>query len=99
MNLPHTPNAKRVAAGKVNRAKRKGLTEAGVERLRQAALANGPWKHSTGPRTAAGKARAAANSMARQKGPESARAAEREVAALRAMFDAMLGGYPVPADG
>lgn len=84
-----TPNPKRVAAGKRNRALRKGLTPDGVERLRQAALACRPWEMSTGPRTAAGKARAAANGLARAKGPESVRGAHREVAELRGLFARM----------
>ncbi len=36
-------------------------------RLRQTALANQPWRYSTGPRTAAGKARSAANGRVTQK--------------------------------
>jgi hypothetical protein len=47
-----------VAAGRLNRLKRKGLTPAGAARLSQAARDRKPWEHSTGPRTAAGKARA-----------------------------------------
>lgn len=46
----------RQLAGRMNRAKRKGLTPEGREALRQAAIANRPWEHSTGPRTLAGKA-------------------------------------------
>ena len=53
---PAGPNPRRVAAGRLNRAKCQGLTEAGRQRLREAALANRPWQFSTGPRTAAGKA-------------------------------------------
>lgn len=37
------------------------LTSAGRERLRAAAHRNQPWKHSTGPRTAAGKGRSRMN--------------------------------------
>jgi len=37
------------------------LTDAGRERLRQAALRNRPWLQSTGPRTEAGKRRVAQN--------------------------------------
>jgi len=36
------------------------------ERYRQAALVNKPWLHTTGPKTAAGKARSAANNQQRQ---------------------------------
>lgn len=63
--MPERPNGvpspRRVAAGRRNRRKRKGLTEAGRARLRKAAVANQPWQHSTGPRTAAGRARSALN--------------------------------------
>jgi len=41
-----------------------GLTPEGRRRLQEAALANRPWEHSTGPRTAEGKARSAANGLA-----------------------------------
>ena len=63
----------RQVAGRLNRAKRKGLTPAGQRRLKEAAIANRPWQHSTGPRTAAGKARTAANGKRRQKGELSVR--------------------------
>jgi hypothetical protein len=43
-----------------------GLTPEGRHRLREAALANRPWEHATGPRTAEGKARSAANGLAGQ---------------------------------
>src|SRR5450631_2840819 len=55
------PNPRRVAAGKRNRAKRKGLTPAGRQRLQEAALLHQPWLHSAGPRTSEGKAQAAQN--------------------------------------
>jgi hypothetical protein len=73
--LTSTPakNPKRVEAGKRNRTKGKGLTPAGRERLRQAALRHRPWTHSTGPRTAAGKAQAVLNGKRRQLGSCSVR--------------------------
>src|SRR5947208_11561912 len=80
---PHTKNPKRVAAGKQNRMKRKGLTPEGRERLRQAALENQPWLRATGPRTAEGKARSAENSRVRQLGPRSIRQVRRELGELR----------------
>ena len=64
----HVPNPRRVAAGKANQRKWKGHTEAGLLRLREAALRIKPWLQATGPRTAEGKARAALNGKARQKG-------------------------------
>jgi len=42
-------------------------------RLRETARRNQPWRFSTGPRTAEGKARAAHNGRARQMGPHSVR--------------------------
>jgi hypothetical protein len=77
-----TPNPKRVAAGKLNRQKWRGLTPEGRERLRQAALANQPWQHSTGPRTAAGKVKAAANGKRRQASEHSVREVRRSLAEL-----------------
>jgi hypothetical protein len=62
-----------VAAGRLNRRKRGPLTPEGRERLRQAALAKQPWQHSTGPRTAAGKVKAAANGKRRQTSEHSVR--------------------------
>src|SRR5262245_57031787 len=73
MPSPSTPSPKRVAAGRLNRLKRGPLTAAGRERLRQSALEHQPWLRSTGPRSPAGKARAAANAKVRQKGPLSVR--------------------------
>jgi hypothetical protein len=82
----HQPNPKRVAAGKLNRSKRKGLTPQGRERLREAALANRPWVFSTGPRTPEGKARVAQNGKASQKGPVSVRQLRAQLAGLRGLL-------------
>jgi hypothetical protein len=48
--------------------------------LRAAALANKPWRFSTGPRTAAGKQKVAANGKRRQKGSSSVRERRQQVA-------------------
>ena len=85
----HTPNPRRVAAGRRNRAKRRGLSEAGRQRLREAAIANQPWLHSTGPRTPQGKAIAAANGSWRQKGQHSTRELQAEVADAVGLMDAL----------
>jgi hypothetical protein len=61
---------------------RSGFSSAGLERLRQAALANRPWEHSTGPRTPEGKARAARNARVLQKGRQSVRELRADIAAL-----------------
>jgi hypothetical protein len=83
------PNPKRVAAGKLNWAKRKGLTPEGRERLRRAAQINQPWLFSTGPRTNAGKATAAANGKKRQLGLLSARELKADLRQLRIMVKDM----------
>lgn len=84
-----TPNPKRVAAGRLNQAKRKGLTDEGRERLRRAAHANKPWLLSTGPRTFTGKATAAANGKKRQLGLLSVRELKTDLRKLRAMLSDM----------
>ena len=83
------PNPRRVAAGTLNRAKRKGLTPAGREQLRQAALRNQPWRFATGPRTATGKVVAARNGKKRQLGLVSLRELKAELADLRALAGEM----------
>jgi hypothetical protein len=53
-------NPRRAAAGKRNRALRKGLTEEGRRRLQEAARRNQPWKYSRGrkrPRARLGRPR------------------------------------------
>jgi hypothetical protein len=85
-----SPNPRRVAAGRLNREKRGPLTPEGRERLRQAALAGRPWLHSTGPKSAAGKARVAQNGRSGQAGELSARAVRREFAALAGLVADMV---------
>src|SRR5262245_66173201 len=70
---PPCPDPRRAAAARANRAKRRGLTPEGRRRLREAALANKPWEHSTGPRTPEGKLQAVRNGKTRQRGPVSTR--------------------------
>lgn len=91
---PAVPNPKRVAAGRLNRAKRKGLTDEGRERLRRAAHAHKPWLSSTGPRTLAGKATAAANGKKRQLGLLSVREMKADLRKLRAMLRDMAESRP-----
>jgi len=78
-----------VLAGCLNRKKRGELTPEGREKLRQTALRNEPWRFSTGPKTANGKATVAQNGRARQKGPTSVRAARTEARAVRDLIHAM----------
>ena len=82
-------NPKRVAAGRLNWAKRKGLTPDGRERLRRAASMTRPWLFSTGPRTLTGKATAAANGKKRQLGLLSIRELKADLKKLRAMMKEM----------
>lgn len=75
------------------------LTPEGRERLRRAALANRPWEHSTGPRTAAGKATAAGNATRLQKGEKSVRQLRTELADVESMVRAMLESRRLASSG
>ena len=70
---PPARSPARVIAGRRNQLKSRGLTAEGRERIRQSVRVHRPWLFSTGPRTAAGKLRAAANGRLRQKGEQSRR--------------------------
>ena len=91
----------RSAAGKANRARRKGLTPEGRDRLRRAALAARPWEYATGPTSPAGKAQAALNGKARQVGPVSVREVRAALADVRALARDMAAarGLAAPNDG
>ena len=82
-------NPKRVAAGKLNRAKRGPLSAASRARLRAAALRSRPWLRSTGPKSAAGKAISAANGRARQTDALSVRQVRALLAGLSPFLTAM----------
>ena len=84
------PNPRRVAAGRRNRLKWKGLTDAGHERLRQAALRIKPWTRSTGPKTPEGKARTARNGCWRQRNDLSERAICAAVAEVNDIIDRLV---------
>lgn len=86
------PPPLRVEAGPRNREKRLGLSDAGRERLRQAPLAGRAWEHSTGPRTAEGKARSADDGKLLQKGPMSVRERRAEAAGFRALIGPLRAG-------
>ena len=87
------PNPRRVAAGKANRRRRRPLTAAGRERLRGAALQQRPWEHSTGPRSAAGKAQAVRNGKRRQVVPRSVREMRADLRAVRCLIQTMAEVY------
>ena len=57
------PTQRQIEAYRRNWAKHGPITPAGRERLRQAALRDRPWEHSTGPRTPAGKAKSRENAL------------------------------------
>jgi hypothetical protein len=85
----HQPNPARVAAGRLNRTKRKGITPEGRERLRRGALANKPWLLATGPKTEVGKAKVARNGKKRQIGPRSVREVRADLKAVRELVHQM----------
>jgi hypothetical protein len=87
-----------VAAGKLNRRKRGPFTAAGLERLRQAALANRPWERSTGPRTAVGKAVAARNGKSRQRGECSEREVRRSLGEVTGLIGDLVAGRRLVAE-
>jgi hypothetical protein len=86
---PTPPDPRRSAIAKQNRAKRKGLTAEGRERLRQSALKHQPWRFSTGPRTPEGKAKMAANAKRLQKGPRSVLEIRTDLADIRNLLREM----------
>jgi len=77
-------NPRRVAAGRLNRMKRKGVTEEGRRKMREAALKYRPWQYSTGPRTRKGKAKVAENGRYRQRARMTTRAIRAEIRQARA---------------
>ena len=85
----HVSNPRRVAAGRRNQAKRRGLSPEGRERLRAAALRHKPWQHSTGPKTPAGKAQAALNGKKRQRGLLSVREIKADLEDYQALLTEM----------
>lgn len=75
-------NTSPTAAGKQGQARRGPWTVEQRERVRQAAFRNKPWLKSTGPRTVAGKKKAAAN------GPNHRKKRKRSPQAQAAVADA-----------
>ena len=69
--------------------RRRKHTPDGLARLRAAALANQPWRFSTGPRTPEGKAKVAENGRKHRKGPISVRERRRQVAAIRRSLEVL----------
>jgi len=98
MPNPPSPSLRRVAAGRLNRQKRGPLTDAGRERLRQAALERQLWRRSTGPRTAEGKLRSAANGKLRQRGELSIRGVRASLAAEVGLLSDMVAARKLVAE-
>ena len=99
----HTPtdgirNQRRAEANRRNRQKRKGLSPAGREKLRQSALKHQPWRFSTGPRTPEGKAKVALNGKKRQKGPKSVREVRSEMSGLNDLLAQMAASRSAMGD-
>ncbi|MEX2216523.1 MAG: hypothetical protein WD768_20590 [Phycisphaeraceae bacterium] len=68
--------------------RRNKVTPEGRQKLRETALKHRPWTRSTGPRTAAGKAKVALNGLKRQKVPgPSVRQLRREMAGACSMMN------------
>ena len=83
-DLPTTTTSSRcVAAGRINGSERRPWTAEDLRRLQEQCLARRPWEHSSGPKTAAGKQRSAANQRFRQKKPDSVRAIRTSMADVR----------------
>ena len=81
-------NLRRVQAGRINRMKRGPLSLESRHRIRDAIIKNKPWNRSTGPRTAAGKAKVARNGKLRQKGPRSVREIRADICAIMWLIEA-----------
>ena len=77
-----TDQSERQRQSKGTRGGGQHLTPAGREKLRQTALKHQPWRCSTGPRTAAGKAKVALNGKRRQVGELSVREMRRELSGM-----------------
>ncbi len=80
------PSPRHAEVLKCNRAKRKGLTEEGRKRLREAAMATKPWQHAKGPTTSEGRKQSVINGKVRQKGEFSVREARAQVKANQEML-------------
>jgi hypothetical protein len=93
-------NPRRVAAGKRNRQLRRGLTADGRQRLRQSALRNRPWEHSTGPVTPLGKAKVSLNGKKHQFDPLfSIRDAKEWSAEVTALLEELESSYSAHFEG
>ena len=79
-NMPRAEQSQQI------RRRNRIFTPEDRERRWQSALAHRPWQHSTGPRTAAGKAKVAANARCLQKGEKSVRQLRAELADIETLL-------------
>ena len=80
-----------MGAGRRNQQLQGPLSAEARQRLREAALQHQPWRFSTGPRSAAGKAQVAMNGRRRCKGELSVRQQRAAVADVQALVVKMSG--------
>ena len=90
-NLKPAKSAARVGAGRRNQQLQGPLSADARQRLREAALQHQPWRFSTGPRSAAGKAQVAMNGRLCCKGELSVRQQRAAVADVQAQMVKMAG--------
>ena len=86
---PMGKNPRRVAAGKINDRLRRPWAPEDRQRQRQNCRHLEPWQFSTGPRTTAGKKRAAANGRRNQLKPGSLRHCRASVADVGSLVGQM----------
>lgn len=84
---PKAKNHRRVEAGKRNRALRRGITDTGRQKLRDAIGRHKPWLKTCGPKTPQGKAQAAKNGLRGK--TTSMRQIDRELKFLQSLVDGM----------
>jgi hypothetical protein len=81
--VPETGKASASAQADRRRQRVHGpFTVAGLQVLRETALRNQPWRFSTGPRTAEGKRRSAANGLNRRTNPDSRHQVQADLAGV-----------------
>jgi hypothetical protein len=85
----HSLDERRSETNRRNRAKWRGFTPEGLEKIRATTLATQPWRYTTGPKTSEGKARSARNGRFRQKGEKSARELRAELADVATLMNKM----------
>jgi len=85
---------RQIRANRANRKKRRGISPIGRLRLRIAARRNRPWEHSTGPRTAKGKATSSRNATKHGMRSREAVAERREMAEFARFIRELAASVP-----